>query len=249
MTVDSPLTCTELGGGAGENMTEREGGISRVRRSKAEAKAAYDKMSRWYDALAGSSEKELVRLGLEKLSVAEGQVALEIGFGTGHALVALAQAVGDSGKVYGIDISQGMLHVAQEKLETAGLVERVELRIGDAVHLPFEDHLFDAVLMSFTLELFDTPEVLVVLAECRRVLRDGGRLAVVAMSKSGDRGLMLRLYEWVHRRFPKYVDCRPIFVQQALEGAGFQILDVTARSMLGLPVEIVIARNDRTRPV
>ena len=41
-----------------------------------------------------------MRLGLEKLATAEGKVVLEIGFGTGHALVALAQAVGDSGKGY-----------------------------------------------------------------------------------------------------------------------------------------------------
>ncbi len=238
-----------MGGGVGEKMAETKGTMSRVRRPKAEAKAAYDKMSRWYDPLAGSSEKALVQLGLEKLAIAEGQVALEIGFGTGHALVALAQAVGDSGKVYGIDISEGMLNVAREKLKTAGLAKRVELRLGDAVHLPFEDHLFDGVLMSFTLELFDTPEIPVVLAECRRVLRDGGRLAVVAMSKNGGHGLMLRLYEWAHRRFPKYIDCRPIFVQQALEEAGFQILDVTARSMWGLPVEIVTARESQTHPI
>jgi ubiquinone/menaquinone biosynthesis C-methylase UbiE len=249
VALKSPLTCTELGGVVGEKMADTEGRISRVRRAKAEAKAAYDKMSRWYDVLAGPSEKEFVRLGLEKLAMAKGEVVLEIGFGTGHALVALAQTVGSSGKVYGIDISEGMLNVAQEKLKAAGLEERVELRLGDAVHLPFEDHRFDGVLMSFTLELFDTPEIPVVLAECRRVLRGGGRLAVVAMSKEGDRGLMLRLYEWAHRRFPKYVDCRPIFVQQAVEEAGFQILDVTARSMWGLPVEIVTARKTRTRPI
>jgi ubiquinone/menaquinone biosynthesis C-methylase UbiE len=107
-------------------------GISRVQRSKAEAKAAYDKMSRWYDVLASSSEQPSVRLGLEKLAAAEGEVILEIGFGTGHALVALAEAVGDSGMVYGIDISEGMRSMAQEKLKRAGLAERVVLKLGDA---------------------------------------------------------------------------------------------------------------------
>jgi ubiquinone/menaquinone biosynthesis C-methylase UbiE len=224
-------------------MSETESRTSRVQRSKAEAKAAYDKLSRWYDVLAGSSERQYVRLGLEKLAATEGQIVLEIGFGTGHALVALAQAVGDSGKVYGIDISEGMLNVAREKLKAVGLAERVELWLGDAAQLSFEDHLFDGIFMSFTLELFDTPEIPVVLAECRRVLRGGGRLALVAMSKNDTDGLMLRLYEWAHEKLPQYIDCRPIFVREALEEAGFQVMDSESRSMWGLPVEIIVAKN------
>ncbi len=216
-------------------------GISRVDRSKAEASEAYDKMSRWYDMLAGSSEQKLVRAGLAQLAVATGEVVLEIGFGTGHALVALARAVGSAGKVYGIDISEGMRDLARQRLQAAGLAERVELRLGDAARLPYSDHTFDGVFVSFTLELFDTPEIPVVLAECRRVLRSGGRLTVVAMSKEGDGGLMLRLYEWAHKQMPKYVDCRPIFVQKALKEAGFQVVVSESRSTWGLPVEIVTA--------
>jgi ubiquinone/menaquinone biosynthesis C-methylase UbiE len=217
--------------------------ISRVSRTKDEAKAAYDRMSRWYDVLAGSSEQKFVRLGLEKLAAAEGEVVLEIGFGTGHALMALAQAVGESGKVWGIDISEGMRNLAQEAIEKAGVAERVEMRIGDAAQLPFEDEFFDAIFMSFTLELFDTPEIPVVLAQCRRVLRSGGRLAVVAMSKQGDGGSMLRLYEWAHERMPKYVDCRPIYAQQSLEEAGFEVVGAVMKSMWGLPVEIIVAHS------
>jgi demethylmenaquinone methyltransferase/2-methoxy-6-polyprenyl-1,4-benzoquinol methylase len=135
-----------------------------------------------------------------------------------------------------------MLNITQARVDEAGFSDRVDLRLGDAALLPFEPDAFDAVFMSFTLELFDTPEIPTVLRGCRTVLRDGGRLCVVAMSRKGKVGVMLRLYEWAHRTFPNYVDCRPIFAQQAIEDAGFQVVDATLMAMWGLPVEVVLAR-------
>jgi ubiquinone/menaquinone biosynthesis C-methylase UbiE len=219
--------------------------VSRVNRTKEEARAAYNRISRWYDTLAGSSERRFIDTGLQSLAVAEGETALEIGFGTGHAILALARAAGSAGRVYGIDISDEMLKITQERIEKAGLAGRVELRRGDATQLPFEADFFDAVFMSFTLELFDTPDIPQVLRECCRVLRAGGRLCVVAMAMEEQPGLMLRLYEWAHEKLPRYVDCRPIFVMQEIADAGFPIINATRMSMWGLPVEIVLAEKER----
>jgi demethylmenaquinone methyltransferase/2-methoxy-6-polyprenyl-1,4-benzoquinol methylase len=224
-------------------MAEGEREISRVTRSKEEAKASYDQMSKWYDILA-HPERRYGYAGLQKLSAEEGEMVLEIGFGTGHYILALAQSVGNSGRVYGVDISEGMFNITRSRVREAGLSERVELKCGDAVTLPFEANFFDAVFMSFTLELFDTPEIPMVLHECQRVLRSGGRICVVAMSKTGKANVITRLYEWAHLKLPKYVDCRPIFVQEALEAAGFQVLEVTERTIFGLPVEIVVAEKE-----
>ncbi len=218
--------------------------IRRVNRSKEEARASYNRLSRWYDAIAGSTEKKYRDRGLEKLSAQPGERILEIGFGTGHCLVSLAQAVGSAGGVIGLDISDGMLAIARERLRKAGLDDRVELRLGDAANLDFiEAGSLDGVFMSFTLELFDNPEIPRVLGECHRILKPGGRIAVVSMTKTDPPGLAVRMYEWFHERVPNYADCRPIFARRSIEQSGFAIQDVSVASMWGLPVEIVLGRK------
>lgn len=169
---------------------------------------------------------------------------LEIGCGTGHAMLALAELVGESGRVFGIDISEGMLAVARARVAQAGVARRVGLMQGDALHLPYGSGCFDGIFTSFTLELFDTPEIPRVLAECRRTLRGGGRLCVLAMSKKGKSNAMTLLYERLHEMLPQYLDCRPIYAREAFEAAGFCILDTTSRSMAGLQVELVLGEKD-----
>jgi demethylmenaquinone methyltransferase/2-methoxy-6-polyprenyl-1,4-benzoquinol methylase len=214
--------------------------ISRVTRSKESARRSYDRMSRWYDAFAGS-EKKFADLGLALLDVQSGEQALEIGYGTGYALVRLAEAVGESGKVHGIDLSEGMRRAAEARLAKAGLYQRADLRLGDAASLPYPDSSFDAIFLCFTLELFDTPEIPLVLGESRRVLRDGGRVCVVSLLKEDTR--IVRLYEWFHQRMPETVDCRPIHPELALVAQGFTIQATRVKKMWGLPVQIVMGRK------
>jgi ubiquinone/menaquinone biosynthesis C-methylase UbiE len=225
-------------------MSNPEDEIQRVNRTKAETQATYDRISGWYNLLEGIWEKGARDLGLRKLDVQEGERVLEIGFGPGQDLLTLARTAGQESRVIGVDLSPGMVRVTQAKSERAGLGHRPALTRGDAQYLPFEDAKFDAIFMSFTLELFDTPDIPEVLAQCRRVLQSrGGRLCIVSLSKEGKSTWMRRLYEWGHDRFPGLLDCRPIFVRTALEAAGFKILDATPMSIFGLPVEVVLASH------
>jgi len=219
-----------------------QSGVLRVLQSKEETRAYYDKISAVYDLLAERSEGPVRQAGLDRLALRAGERALEIGYGTGHSLVQLARAVGPDGKVFGIDLSDGMRARAQERLEKEGLLRRVELTCGDATRLAYSDGSMDAVFMSFTLELFDTPEIPRVLAECRRVMRAGGRIGVVAITKEGKEGFAVEAYEWTHRHFPNLLDCRPIYARRALEDAGFATKEATVTSMW-VPVEIVVAEK------
>jgi len=193
-----------------KNVEDYEPGVLRVLQSKDQTKAFYDKIAHVYDLLAEHSEQPMREAGLKMLGVSVGERVLEIGFGTGHCVVKLAEEVGQSGKVYGIDISEEMCRIAEKLVADKGLADRVQLVCGDAEELPYETESLDGVFMSFTLELFDTPEIPRVLEECRRVLKSGGRIVVVAVSKDGKPGLVLKAFEWTHRHFPNLMDCRPI---------------------------------------
>ncbi len=188
--------------------------------------ASYDRLSRWYDRLAGS-EWQATEQGLRALDVHPGERALEIGPGPGRALQTLAEAAGAKGQAWGIDLSAGMLREARGRLTRAGLAGRVNLIQGDGVRLPVAAGAFDAVFLAFTLELFGSSEIPLVLDECKRVLHHEGRIGVVSLVKKDRVNLVVRLYEWAHRRWPNLVDCRPIQVRPALEAAGFQVIGET----------------------
>jgi ubiquinone/menaquinone biosynthesis C-methylase UbiE len=213
--------------------------ILRVLQSKDQTKAFYNKISRVYDALSERSEAPMRKAGLDLLNAADGESVLEIGCGTGHSLVSLAKAVGPRGKVFGIDLSDKMLKVAKANLANASLLDRSRLRCGDATQLPYTESSMNAVFMSFTLELFDSPEIPKVLGECLRVLRPGGRIVVVGMSKEAKHDPMIGAFEWTHEHFPNFLDCRPIYVREALVKAGFKIQNALIKHMW-IPVEIVL---------
>lgn len=217
-----------------------EPGVLRVFQTKSETTAFYNKIAKVYDLLAEHSERPMREEGLRLLAAAPGEHLLEIGFGTGHILAELANAVGPTGKVFGIDISESMLAHARDLLTGKGLTDRVSLYCGDAESLPYGEDSMDGIFMCFTLELFDTPDIPKVLAECKRVLRPAGRMVVVAVSKEGNQGFVLHAFEWTHRHFPNLMDCRPIYARRALEAAGLLVEDSLLAHMW-VPVEIVKA--------
>jgi ubiquinone/menaquinone biosynthesis C-methylase UbiE len=217
--------------------------ISRVRRTKLQSRNSYNRISRWYDLLEGRWEEDAVNQGLNMLGIREGHKVLEIGPGPGKALLTLARLVGETGRVYGLDISDRMLTLARKRLYEASIMKRAEFVLGDGARLPFREKSFDLLFMSFVLELFDTPEISRVLLECQRVLRNNGRIGVVSLSKAGGSKPVTDLYEWGHKKFPSILDCRPVYVHESLQDAGFEVLDSRYISLWGLSVEIAVGKN------
>lgn len=217
--------------------------VQRVFETKDQARSYYNKIAKVYDLLSEHSEQPMREIGIKLLDAQPGETVLELGFGTGHCVVELAKAVGSDGRVFGIDLSDQMVEEANKRCQEAGVSDWTELTQGDAANLPYDEGSLDAIFSSFTLELFDTPEIPLVLKECYRVLKPGGRIVDVSVSKEGKQGLASSIYEWSHKHFPNLVDCRPIHVQKAIEAAGFEVQKSQIESMW-VPVEIVLARKN-----
>lgn len=209
------------------------------------AEQFYDRISHAYDMIADGGEHVARERGLALLAAKPGESVLEIGFGTGHSLVTLAEAVGDTGSVSGVDISSGMRDVAKRRLAKDGHDQTVRLVVQETPPLPFADGKFSAVSISFTLELFPLETIPAVLAECKRVLKPGGRLGVVSMATVDDgepESVLERTYVWMHTHFPHIVDCQPIPLETLVTDAGFSIAEQERIDLFTMPVAIVVAR-------
>ena len=130
----------------------------------------------WQRRIAEGPEGQARRaLVFDALSISAGQHIIDLGSGGGHMVRELALAVGNDGRVVGIDPNADQLSAARalcDGLEAAELVE------GDARDMPFDNGDFDAVTSVQVLEYI--PECDSALSELRRVLKPGGRAAIVS---------------------------------------------------------------------
>ncbi len=209
----------------------------RVLRTKEQARENYDFISGIYDALIAPLEQRQADMALRELDIRGGESVLEIGSGTGRALSRIAALCGKGGRASGIDISPKMCALARKRLAREGF--DAAIACADATKLPYPDSSFDAVFSSFAIELFDTADMASVLSESFRVLKPGGRLVIISLSKEEPEPLLSRIYVLLHNALPSLFDCRPINAERAVGDAGFRVAASRRVSWLGVPARIV----------
>jgi demethylmenaquinone methyltransferase/2-methoxy-6-polyprenyl-1,4-benzoquinol methylase len=199
-------------------------------------KENYDGLSRYYDFLSGKAEAGIVKEAFNLILPEAAGNILDIGCGTGSALLEMQKTMRGHAAGIGVDISFQMCRKALRKTGT-GII------YGSAFELPFKPDAFRGILMTFTLELFPEEFLPMILKECRRVLVSGGRMLVVSMARDDRAGWVYRAYCWAHQRFPHIIDCRPISAQHILRDNGYCVTEYRKKDLYGLPVEIILAEE------
>ena len=152
----------------------------------------FDRIARRYDFV-----NRVLSLGLDKswrrrtvralaLADATSPRVLDLATGTGDLAVDIARIL-PRAAVIGLDPSPGMLGIARDKMAKKQLAERVTLVEGDAQALPYADGEMDAVTIAFGIR--NVPDRTRALREMARVVRPGGRIAILELSE-GRRGVM-----------------------------------------------------------
>ena len=149
-------------------------------------------MSQFKDSRGGDDNLErkklhldtMAQLGQERkqriyaaLGVKPGSYVLDVGCGVGADTLPLAQLVGPTGRVVGIDRDSAAITEAQHRAAQAGVNGWAEHRVVDANVLPFDDNTFDACHSERVFMHLERPEV--VLAEIVRVTKSGGRIVLI----------------------------------------------------------------------
>lgn len=145
-----------------------------------DAVAAYDELPLW-SAMFGL-------LLLRHVPLRRGISVLDLGCGTGFPLLELAQRLGSTCRVHGLDPWEPALERARFKARIWN-VRNVEIHQGTAEAMPFPDATFDLLVSNLGVNNFDRPDA--ALAECRRVARPGARLVLT----TNLRGHMEELYQ------------------------------------------------------
>jgi len=144
-----------------------------------EVRSMFDRIARVYDLMnrvmtAGLDARWRERAA-DLAAIGPGSAVLDVATGTGDLALALARRVGPTGRVVGLDFSPEMLAVARRKSDA------IDWREGNALDLPFPDSEFDAVTVAFGVRNFADLDR--GLAELVRVVRPGGRVVILEISR------------------------------------------------------------------
>jgi demethylmenaquinone methyltransferase/2-methoxy-6-polyprenyl-1,4-benzoquinol methylase len=167
-----------------------------------------ERIAGMFDAIAGRYDllNHLLSAGIDRrwrkrairsLALTGHERVLDLCTGTADLAIAAMRATPAAARVVGVDFAGVMLRIGHEKLRRAGLDDRVTLVRGDATRIPVADGTIDAVTIAFGIR--NVEETAAACAEMYRVLKPGGRLAILEFAVPTTPGVSA-LYLWYLNR-------------------------------------------------
>ena len=213
--------------------------MAEARLKKDDVVKVYSGVAPLYDLWGMLTETHARRKALEFAKIRDGETILEVALGTGLTFQAILKA-NPSGKNVGVDLTPAMLEKARKRIERT-VATNYQMMIGDAYALDFPNANFDLVMNNYMFDLLPEKDFVPVLRQFRRVLKPGGRLVLVNMTK-GDH-FYQRIYETIYRINPTWLGgCRGVLLTEAMQTAGFTGIHRETVSQFGFPSEIILAR-------
>jgi len=198
----------------------------------------YRRIAPTYDLWARLTETKARNRCLELASIQDGEAVLEVAVGTGLAFENILRS-NSSGRNEGIDLTEAMLSRAEKRAANSG-VGHYRLRIGDAYALDYPDDDFDVLINNYMFDLLPQRDFLAVLTEFKRVLRPGGRLAMVNMTRG--KHWYNKIWEGIYRINPAWLGgCRGVQLFSELEACGFIRIKREYVEQMTFPSEVVYA--------
>src|SRR5262249_52414369 len=170
MSLAPPPALQERFAGAGDKPTY-------VRQMFGRIACVYDLMNR---LMTAGLDRRWRAFAARRLALGSGELALDLGTGTGDLAVAVARQSPADARIIGVDFTPEMLSRGREKLARMGLADRIELRVGDGERLEFADDTFDACCSAFVVR--NLADLRAGFAEMRRVVKPGGRVVCLEIS-------------------------------------------------------------------
>lgn len=121
----------------------------------------------------------LLRRVIRDLQLPPGSQGLDAGCGIGLQAMLLAEAIGPTGHVTGLDISPELLRYGEEAVKESGFSERISFQEGDVSNLPFEENAFDWVWSADCVG-YPSGDLPPLLKEICKVVKTGGRVVILA---------------------------------------------------------------------
>jgi ubiquinone/menaquinone biosynthesis methyltransferase len=150
-----------------------------------EIRDLFNRIAPVYDQLNNSLSLGLHRIwklmAVKWSNASSGNTCLDLCCGSGDLAQLLAQQVGNTGQVYGVDFSAALLAVAQKRTQAQYPQPKISWIEADALNLPFEDNYFDCATMGYGLRnVTDIPRCL---EELYRVLKPGAKAAILDFNR------------------------------------------------------------------